>query len=212
MKKIVLLSLLVFLSSFYYRVTNASDYLAYQEIIFEHQGAEILEDYRTSDYNKYYKKMSKRRFWGWRTYTAYENEKVYFTKETLYIIENYGESAIIQTFSFESKENIKKQYSVTGTLGMNASGKDYGFKLGLEEKLKFSITATKTTSIEEEFEIKVYVDPMTKLVVKIEGEGKVTNGVAKYYRFYKNVKKGGWEIFVVTTEYYSLSKVKIDET
>ena len=74
-----------------------------------------------------------------------------------------------------------------------------------------SYTPTKTTSIEEEFEIKVYVDPMTKLVVQIQGEGKVSNGVAKYYRFYKNVKKGGWEIFVVTTEYYSLVKEKIDE-
>ena len=212
MRKILLLSLLVFLSSFYYQRIMASEYATYQEITFEHQGAEMLEKYRTSDYDKYYNKIKKRRFWGWRTYTAYNKEKVYFIKETLHVIENHGETAIVETFSFTSEEYIKKQYSVTGTLGMDVSGKKYGFKLGLEENLKYSITATKTTSIEEEFEIKVYVDPMTKLVVQIEGEGKVSNGVAKYFRFYKNVKKGGWEIFVVTTEYYSLVKEKIDET
>ena len=95
---------------------------------------------------------------------------------------------------------------------MDASGEAYGFKLGLEKSIKYSATATKTVSIEEEFEIKVHVDPMTKLLVQVQGEGKVTSGVAKYYRFFKNVKKGGWEIFVVTTEYYYLSKDKIDET
>ena len=69
-----------------------------------------------------------------------------------------------------------------------------------------------TEEIEEEFEIKVLVDSMTKLTVEVRGEGKVSNGVAKYYRFFKNVKKGGWEIFVVTTEYYSLTKELIDES
>ena len=211
MKKIIIVSLLIFLSSFHHQYAQAGDYLTYQEITFEHSGAKLLEKYSNSNYDKYYEKLEKRRFWGWRTYVVYENEKAYFIKETLYVIENQGESAIIETFSFESKEQVKKQYSTTGTIGLNIKGEEYGFKLGLEEELKYSITATKTTTIEEEFEIKVYIDPMTKLVVQIKGEGKVSNGVAKYYRFYKNVKKGGWEIFVVTTEYYSLVKEKIDE-
>ena len=211
MKKMIIISLLMFISSFYYQYAQASDYLTYQEITFEHSGAKMLEKYSNSDYDKYYSKMEKRRFWGWRTYVAYENEKAYFIKETLYVIENHGETAIIETFSFKSEEDLKKQYSVTGTIGLNLKGQDSGYKLGLEQQLKHSITTTHSKAIEEEFEIKVYVDPMTKLVVRIEGEGKVSNGVAKYYRFYKNVKKGGWEIFIVTTEYYSLVKVKIDE-
>ncbi len=101
---------------------------------------------------------------------------------------------------------------MTGTLGLDVNASDKGFKLGLEEKLKFSITTTVYKEIEEEFEIKVLVDTMTKLTVEVRGEGKVSNGVAKYYRFFKNVKKGGWEIFVVTTEYYSLTKELIDES
>jgi len=212
MKKIIVLSLLVFITSFSYQSIKASDYLTYQEITFHHMGGRLLEDYSDSDYSRLYKKLKKTRFWGWRIFIAYENEKVYFTKETIQVIENEGTTAITETFNFKSEEELKKQYSVSGNLGMNVSGEAYGFKLGLENKLKFSITSTRTSSIEEEFEIKVYIDPMTKLVVQIKGEGKVSSGVAKYYRFFRNVKKGGWEIFVITTEYYSLRKVKIDET
>ncbi len=212
MKKIIMIALLTFISCFYYQSIKANDYLTYQEIVFEIDGGELLEDFSSTDYEKYYGRLKKRRFWGWITLVSYNGEEVKFTKETLYIIENQGDTAITQTFSVKTKEQVKKQYSVTGSLGMNISGKEYGFKLGLEEELKYSITATKTTSVEEEFEIKVYVDPMTKLIVQIQGEGKVSSGVAKYYRFWKNVKKGGWEIFVVTTEYYSLQKIRIDET
>lgn len=212
MKKIIMISLLMFISCFYYQNIKASDYLTYQEIVFDIDGGELLEDFSYQDYEKYYGRLQKRRFWGWITLVSYDAEEVTFIKETLYIIENQGDTAITQTFSVKTEEQVKKQYSVTGSLGMNISGKEYGFKLGLEEELKYSITATKTSSVEEEFEIKVYVDPMTKLIVQIQGEGKVSSGVAKYYRFWKNVKKGGWEIFVVTTEYYSLQKIRIDET
>ncbi len=211
MKKTIIISILIFLSSFYYQAIQAGDYLTYQEITFEHSGAKLLENYSNYDYDKYYKKMKKRRFWGWRTYIAFKTEKAYFIKETLYSIENQGSTAIVETFTFKSEAELKKQYSSTGTIGLNIKGEKDGFKLGLEEELKYSITTTKVSSLEEEFEIKIYVDPMTKLLVQIQGEGKVSNGVAKYFRFFKSVKKGGWEIFVVTTEYYSLVKVKIDE-
>lgn len=211
MKKIVILLMLVFLSSFFMKESNASEYLTYQEIVFEQNGAKLLEKYSNGEYEKYYDKLSNKKFWGWRTYIRFENEEVSFLKDTLFVITNEGESPITETFSIKTEEYVKKQYSVTGTLGLDVNASEKGFKLGLEEKLKFSITTTVYKEIEEEFEIKVLVDSMTKLTVEVRGEGKVSNGVAKYYRFFKNVKKGGWEIFIVTTEYYSLSKEVIDE-
>jgi hypothetical protein len=200
---------------FLYTISNqdvlANDYLTYQEIIFENNGAMLLEDFSTSKMDKYYEKMRGFRFWGWTTYVAYENESVVFLKETLFVIVNEGDTAIVQSMSFKSDEDIKKQYSVTGNLGLNGSGTKAGFKLGLEQQIKYAITATSTSSLEKDFEIKVNVDPYTKLIVEIRGEGKVTNGVAKYYRLYKCVRKGGWEVFVVTTEYYNIIKERIDE-
>ncbi len=211
MKKIVIVLMFVFISSFLAKESNASEYLTYQEIEFDQNGAKLLEHYSNGEYEKYYGKLTKKKFWGWRTYIRFENEEVSFLKDTLFIIVNEGESPITETFSIKKEEYVKKQYSVTGTLGLDVNASEKCFKLGLEEKLKFSITKTVYTEIEEEFEIKVLVDSMTKLTIEVRGEGKVSNGIAKYYRFFKNVKKGGWEIFVVTTEYYSLNKELIDE-
>ena len=117
-----MISLLMFISCFYYQNIKASDYLTYQEIVFDIDGGELLEDFSYQDYEKYYGRLQKRRFWGWITLVSYDAEEVTFIKETLYIIENQGDTAITQTFSVKTEEQVKKQYSVTGSLGMNIGG------------------------------------------------------------------------------------------
>ena len=106
---------------------------------------------------------------------------------------------------------MKKQYNVSGSIDLKSSGDAYGVKLGFEQKIDYSITKTTSTKKSEEITIKINVDPGTKLLVQIVGEGKITNGVGKYYRFWRTKKKGGWEIFVLTTEYYSIKKEYINE-
>lgn len=211
MKKIIIIALLIFTSVLTKQTVHAGDYQTYQEVSFEFRSVKLLENYASSDYTKYYKLLKKKRFWGWRTFIVFEGEKAFFTRETLYIIENDGTTPITETFSFTSSETKKVQYSSSGSIGVSANGTKKGFKLGLDSQLKSSISGTTTATLEEKVSIKVLVDPQTKLIVQIKGEGKITNGVAKYYRFYKNVKKGGFEVFVVTTEYYSLQKVTFDE-
>lgn len=209
MRKIVLLGLGLLICVVGYKTSNAADYLAYQEIVFVYDGARLLEDYSDDEYEKYYGKMSGRRFWGWKTFTAQESEPVEFIKETLFVIKNDGDTAISQEFKFGQKETIKKQYGVSGTLGLKGKGAAETFELGLEEKLNFEASATSTTVIDESVEIKVKIDPGTQIIVQVHGEGKVSNGVARYYRFFREVKKGGWEVFVVTTEFFSLVKERL---
>lgn len=212
MKKITIVMLLIFIGVFNYQVSSASEYLTYQDITFKHNGMVMLDSYSNSDYDKYYDKVSEKKFWGWRTYEVFKTEEVYFVKDTLWVIENEGFSDITETFTFSSESSVKKQYNVSGSLALKGSGDTMGIKLGLDQKLSNSITATTESSIEQEFTIKIIVDPNTKLFVEIKGEGKVSNGVAIYYRFWRAVKKGGWEVFLVTTEYYSIRKVVIDES
>jgi hypothetical protein len=125
------------------------------------------------------------------------------------VIKNDGLTPISQDFTFGQKETIKKQYAVSGTLGMKGKGSDKTFELGLEEKLSFDMSAVSTTVIDEQVDIKVKIDPGTRMVVQMCGEGKVSNGVAKYFVFFKEVKKGGWEVFLVTTEFFSLVKEQL---
>lgn len=212
MRKSLIVSIIVFFMALSFHTTNAGDYLSYQETTFEHQGMRFLDDYTEVMYDKYYKKVDKRKFWGWRTYTAYKTEKMYYTKETLYIIYNEGETPITETFRFETGDTVKKQYNVSGSIGLAANGLVEGFKLGLDSKLDHSITATTTESFEEEITIKVLVDPGTVLKVQIKGEGQLSNGVAAYYSFWRRIRIGGWEVFTITTEYYSIVKEQIDET
>lgn len=211
MKKLLIMALLIFTSVISKQTVSAGDYQTYQDVTFKFDSVKLLEDYATSDYSKHYKMLKKKRFWGWRTFIVFENEKSYFTRETLYVISNDGATPITETFSFTSSKTSKVQYSASGSVSVSADGKKDGFKFGLDKQLKSTISVTNSSLLEEKVSIKVLVDPQTKLLVQIKGEGKITNGVAKYFRFYKNVKKGGFEIFVVTTEYYSLEKVSLDE-
>jgi hypothetical protein len=210
MRKLVILSIFLFLFCTSYQAVGAAEYLSFQETEFRHDGMRFLEDYTQAMYDKYYPKVEKRRFWGWRTYTAYKTEPISYTKETLYVIHNEGTTAITETFSFQTGETVKKQYSVSGSIGLEGSGPVDGFKLGLESNIDHDLSATITTIEKEDVSIKVMVDPGTHLSVQIKGEGKVSNGVASYFVFWKRIRKGGWEIFVVTTEYYSIVKETIE--
>lgn len=210
MKKLYTVALLSLVFALSQQQVHASDYLSYQETEFEHSGMVWMENFPDSDYEKYMEKVSKRRFFGWRTYTAYKTEPVTYTKETLYVIYNEGETPITENFRFETNRYVKKQYSASGSIGLDASGPYNGFKLGLESKLDSSITTTTMNQEEEEITIKVLVDPNTHLLVQVKGEGKVSNGVAAYYAFWKRIRQGGWEVFIVTTEYYSIVKEVIE--
>lgn len=212
MKKLLIITLLLFLMTFSTKSVGAIGYTSFQDYEWEHSGMLFIDKYTDSMYEEYYEILDKRLFWGWSILTAYKNEKVFYTRETLWSIHNEGFTSIDQTFKFTSEDSVKKQYNVSGNLGLKGSGETMGIKLGLDEKLSYSITAVTNSSIEEEFEIKIKVDPNTKLIIEIKGEGLVTNGVAKYYRLWRGVKKGGWEVFIVTTEYYSIRKDVIDET
>ncbi len=211
MKKSVIISLLALLIAVHQNHVAAAEYLSYQETEFEHDGMVFLDDYPDSTYETYYPKVDKKRFWGWRIFIIYKTEKVFYTKETLYMIYNGGTSEITETFRFETSSIVKKQYNCSGSIGLDGTGTVKGFKLGLDSKLDASITATTTDTVEEEISIKVLVDPGTTLLVQVKGEGQVSNGVAAYYTFWKQIRRGGWEVFVVTTEYYSIVKEMIEE-
>lgn len=210
MKKVFILCFMFMITALVTTGVKAEEYTTFQEVVFKNDGAKLLEDFTNSDYTRAYKKLGKKRFWGWRTYTYMDDEDCTFIQETLYVITNEGDTAIDENIRLSREGSLKKFFSASGSLELSGKGDVKGFKLGLEEKVGTKQTLTVSQAFEEVYTLKISVDPQTKLTISIAGEGKVTNGVGRYYRFFKNAKKGGWEIFVVTTEYYSIYKQKLD--
>ena len=126
------------------------------------------------------------------------------------VIRNEGESPIEKDYTFKTKRQDSLQLSASGAIGIDVSGPVKGFKTGLEADIESSLDYMSASTEEETIELEISVDPMSELTIEIYGEGKVSNGVGKLYRFFRNTKKGGWEVFVVTTEYYSIEKRMIE--
>ena len=78
MKKVIIGLMMVLTFTLMKESVNAAEYQTYQEITFEIDGVKLLEDYTESDYKYYYKKINKRKFWGWRTHSSFNGEKAYF--------------------------------------------------------------------------------------------------------------------------------------
>ncbi len=210
MKKIMIVLVLILLFSIDFKSANAN-YHAYQEVTFEHSYMKLLEDYRDSDFEDYYDELPKRRFYGFNIYKAFSNEKAYFIKETLFIVENYGDTAIDETVTFTQTLSVTTQFGASGGIKTKGSGTAKGFKLNLESYLDLDYEKTVKEVTEEKHSFKIKVDPNTRMTIQILGEAKVSNGVAKYHRFWFLAKKGGWEVFLVTTEYYYFLKERLDE-
>ncbi len=206
MKKIMICVILMIFWVSSSNTISAGEYLTYEDIAFEKRNAKLLRDFSTYDYNRLYSQLSGRRFFGWRTVENLSNEPVSFKKETLYVIVNEGQTPIRQNFTFKQSQQTTRQVSASGSIGLDLSGEIRGFNAGLDSQLNTSITSERSTMIEENVDIHIQVDPMTELRVEIYGEGLISNGVGKQYRFFRNTRSGGWEVFLLQTEYYSIIK------
>lgn len=190
---------------------EASEYTHFQTIRFASGNKDFLNDFSHLDMRRYLNRIEGKKFWGWITEPVHEDEKVVFTKETVLLIDNAGTTPIDQSYTLKVSEQSKIQYDARGQINTKVKGKVKGFDLNLESKLDLSYTNSTVKSIEEVTKIDIEVDPGTSLRVAIYGEGYISNGVAKYFRFFRPVREGGYEYFVLATEYYGIEKVPLDD-
>lgn len=194
------------------RPVIASDYTHFQSIRFTKSNRDFLNDFSHLDMRRYLNRIADKRFWGWIIEPVHEHEKVLFTKETVLMIDNAGTTPIEQSYTLKVSEQSKIQYDARGEITTRLKGKVKGFDLNLEAKLDLSYSNSTVKTIEEQTKIDIEVDPGTSLRVGIYGEGYITNGVAKFFRFFRPVREGGYEYFVLSTEYYGIEKVPLADS
>jgi len=184
-----------------------SNYHAYEEL--HVNSGKLLSDYTDKEYKKYYKKVMKRKFMGWRKYTVNSDLETHYITETKFSYYNDGYSAISYHYEYESSSYSKLALSATGSIQMSSSSNKTSFKNNLEGSLKLSADYQLTKEETESVEIDFDVDPGTQVDLYIYGEGLITNGVAARYFFWIRAQKGGYELFLVTTQYQRLEKTRI---
>lgn len=189
------------------QIQASSVYQNYESITLT--SGKLLENFNDDDYKTYYKKVDKRKFMGWKIYKANSNVKVTYISETLFSYYNDGYTAIDYTYKLDRKVSSKLGLSASGSIGIKLSNDKKAFKNNLDGSLKLSADYTVSSEDKESYEITLKVDPGTQVDLYIYGEGKITNGVACRYIFFIRADRGGYEIFLVTTQYQRLEKKRI---
>ncbi|NLN51049.1 MAG: hypothetical protein GX149_05460 [Acholeplasmataceae bacterium] len=184
-----------------------SNYKAFEDI--ELQSGKFLSEYSKSDYQTYYKKVNKRKFLGWRIYQVTDEAKVTYKTETLFSYYNDGYTPIEYNYEMKKKSTKSISLSATGSIDVKLSGTVEKFKGGLDQSLKITSAYKSESETQENIKLKISIDPGTMLNLYITGEGHISNGVAAHYIFWITHYKGGYEVFVVTTQYYRLEKVRV---
>ena len=207
MKKIIF-CLLIFSCALLFGISvSGESYQGYEKI--EMTSGKLLADFSEKDYTTYYKKVHKLKLSGWSVYVVNKDIKASFISETLFSYYNDGYTPIEYEYQLERKRSSKIGLSATGSIGLKSSSSVPKFKNNLESAIKLSSEYTQSDEEKETYFLKFLVDPGTQVDLYLYGEGKVTNGVAARYSLFIRVDKGGFEVFVVTTEYQRLEKKKI---
>lgn len=205
MKKIAVfvLFLLVILSA----QSVKADHTSFEQLNLT--SGKLISEYSNSDLKNDYKKVDSRKFMGWRVHIKNDDVKATFIKETLFSYYNDGYTPIKYKYNLELKSSSKLSLASTGSIGYNSSKTDKGFKNGLNASIKLDTSYTKNEDKTEKYNIEFEIDPGTQVDLYVYGEGKLTNGVAANYIFWIRERRGGFEYFVVTTQYQRLEKKRI---
>ncbi|MDD3477490.1 MAG: CIA30 family protein [Candidatus Izemoplasmatales bacterium] len=190
-------------------ICRAEEYTSYQEIVFDDDDAILLKSLTEEDYATYYALLDEPRMWGWQIGVVMKNETLEFISETKLRIVNDGYSTIRHDITLTTKEETKFQLSASGGVSVEVKGDIKKFKGTIDANIKAEIAYTKTTTSSETYTFEIDVDPETYVRIVTRGKGELSNGVAKHYFLWIETKRGGWETFVVTTEYYEIIKEKI---
>jgi len=118
---------------------------------------------------------------------------------------------IMGTLDLQASEYLTyEEIHLEGSIGIDVSGKISSFDAGLDSSLSLKASHEFSSTMEETVEINISVDPDTRLFVEIYGEGLISNGVGERYRFFRNVGSGGFEVFTLQSEHYSIVKERME--
>ena len=202
------LIILIIFSNKSYAATNTSgDYLSYAAL--NCNSGKLIRDYSKSTINDYLKQTKKRGFDCWNYITLTKNTKADFISEMIYSFYNSGTTPISYKVDIEKQVTTKTQFSLTGSLEFEISGKTKEISSGLDKAVKVDTSYVEQTLVKNNEKLSIDIDPNTLCVIYIEGSGLLTNGVASRYLLWICIESGTFEFFTITNSYLRIEKIKL---
>lgn len=187
---------------------DISDYNAYTRI--NVQSGKLLREYTKDEITVLCEqKIEGRKMYGWKTAYMTKNARCNFITDVIFSVYNDGDTSVDYTINVSSETTTKTSVSGSGGISTSVKGDVKKFKLGLDESLKISADYSKTELVKNQENLVLHVDPKTICVVYIQGDGLLTNGVARYFHVFFKLFEGGFEYFTITNSYLKIEKIKI---
>ena len=213
MKKIFILIFLLFLftvdSNYIYAVDSAnSDYTTFSEITMS--TGKLLQNFTDEEYNEYYSMLQVPNIkTNVQIYEVNHLVNATYISNTLYSIENRGNTDIEYNLSIEIEKNNKvsciTSLDTSGSLGGSISK----FKGELETKLAVKINKESTKSEKTVEKLKLIVEAHSRAIVYLCGNLVISNGVYGLYFLGSLYEKSGYEVVTMMNQYVRIEKVAI---
>lgn len=209
-KKIVTVTLVLVLSLITLLLTtNVYGYQQFEHLEIVGRG-KMLDQFSEKDFKDNYKKVG-RKFMGYNKVEVNKRVNVKFVSDTLLSYYNNGFSPIKYNYSASRKVLNTYDLKVTGQLSIKTQKNNKIFGDGLNASIKIDTGLKNSTEIKEDFNLSLEIAPKSQLNLYLYGEGYLVNGVAKKYFFWFETKKGGYEIFYLTTHYQRMEITRLWE-
>lgn len=187
---------------------DTTDYSTFVEIVMP--SGKLLVNFTDEEYNEYLANVSHNVFWGVQIYEVSNNVDATYMSTTLYAITNDSESDVSYKLDVAYETQTKVSLSASGNLSGGLSGAFKNKVKGeLSSKLGVDVSATNTTSKKQTEKLDVVVEKHSKMILYLDGNITISNGVLAFYYFWIKAFDGGYEVTTLKNQYVRLEKASI---
>lgn len=187
-----------------------TEYWSYPEIIMS--SGKLLKNFTEKEYEELYNQIDGVHFLEIIIKQANVNVKASYISDVLLSYENRGKTNVELNKTVSIETNQKMSFSTSGNLSVGGAGTLKKVKLEASAKASISYSSSSEESIKEKRDMKIIVEPNSKMIMYLTGDLTISNGVVKIYEFFFNIYSGGYECATINTQYVRLEKETIDTT
>lgn len=154
-------------------------------------------------------KAIKRKAFGWNVKSIVKDQTIDYVGDTVFAKANNTSNILSFVHTFEVADSVETSISVSGDIEVEMGIKGKKVTTAVDQKIRAEIGKKTKKSTVETTKTTIVISPYTKLTVKIKGQARLNNGVARYYFLGIGFKKGTWEYIDVINEYYDYYEEKI---